>query len=145
MAIGVVLGTIIAIMRLSQARVARTASQLFIWFFRGTPLLVQLIFWYNLGALYSKLGLGIPFGPQWVSASTNDLITVWTAAMLGLGLNEAAYMAEFIRGGLLSVPKGQREAAMSIGMSHSTSSAVSSCPKRFASSFPRLVTRPSAC
>ena len=119
MAIGIVLGTLLAIMRLSRNPVMRTASGLYIWFFRGTPLLVQLIFWYNLAALYPSLVVGIPSGPGIDLGATNLVISTWGAAILGLGLNEAAYMAEIIRGGLLSVDRGQVQAAESIGMTDS--------------------------
>jgi polar amino acid transport system permease protein len=116
MLIGAVLGTALAVFRLSRNPVMKSAAGLYIWFFRGTPLLVQLIFWYNLSALYPRLSFGIPFGPEFVSGETNTLVSVWTAAILGLGLNEAAYMAEIIRSGLLSVDRGQTLAAESIGM-----------------------------
>ncbi|MGU3575332.1 amino acid ABC transporter permease [Brucellaceae bacterium C25G] len=116
MIIGVALGLILAIARMSQDKLASSLSNLFIWFFRGTPLLVQLIFWYNLSTLFPKISLAIPFGPTLFSWNTNDLITPLTAAIVGLALNEAAYMAEIIRGGLLSVDKGQGETAAAFGM-----------------------------
>ncbi|MEU1301668.1 amino acid ABC transporter permease [Streptomyces shenzhenensis] len=117
MAIGIVLGTVLAVMRLSPNPVLSSSASAFVWFFRGTPLLVQLIFWYNLSALYPKLSLGIPFGPEFVSGSANNFITVYVAALLGLGLNEGAYMSEIVRAGINSVPPGQREAAEALGMS----------------------------
>ncbi|NKQ59405.1 amino acid ABC transporter permease [Amycolatopsis sp. K13G38] len=117
MAIGIVLGTVLAVMRLSPNPVFSGFAGAFVWFFRGTPLLVQLIFWFNLSALYPKLSLGIPFGPEFVSGSANQFITVYVAALLGLGLNEGAYMAEIVRAGINSVPPGQREAAEALGMS----------------------------
>jgi polar amino acid transport system permease protein len=117
MAIGIVFGTVLAVMRLSpNPMVAQTAAT-YVWFFRGTPLLVQLIFWYNITALYPKLSLGIPFGPELVSGNANNFVTVYVAAYLGLGLNEAAYMSEIVRAGLNSVDRGQREAAEALGMS----------------------------
>jgi polar amino acid transport system permease protein len=116
MAIGIVLGIILAVMRMSKNPILSGVSAAYIWFFRGTPLLVQLIFWYNLAALLPRLGIGIPFGPQFVSASVNTLIAPITAAMLGLGLCEGAYMSEIVRAGMLSVGKGQVEAAQSLGM-----------------------------
>lgn len=116
MAIGIVLGTVLAVCRLSPNPVLSLSSGLFLWFFRGTPLLIQLIFWYNLSALYPRLSIGIPFGPEVGSADTNALISVWTAAVLGLALNEGAYMAEIIRSGLLSVSRHQTEAAKALGM-----------------------------
>lgn len=116
MAGGIVIGTLLAVMRLSPNPLVTGTSALYIWFFRGTPLLVQLIFWYNLSALFPELSLGIPFGPEFVSGSVNNIITPFVAAMLGLVLNEAAYMAEIVRGGILSVNQGQTEAAQALGM-----------------------------
>nr|WP_319515793.1 amino acid ABC transporter permease [uncultured Cohaesibacter sp.] len=116
MLIGVVLGLPIAIGRMSKDPLARSLSNAYVWIFRGTPLLVQLILWYNLSFLFPKIGLKIPFGPTLIEWNANDLITPITAAIIGLALNEAAYMAEIIRGGLLSVPRGQRETAEAFGM-----------------------------
>ncbi len=114
MIIGVILGLLLAIARLSKDGLANSLASLFIWFFRGTPLLVQLIFWYNLSTLFPTLSIGIPFfGPTFVSWDTNSVISPMTAA---IALNEAAYMAEIIRGGLLSVDKGQFETAEAFGM-----------------------------
>ncbi|WP_274631288.1 amino acid ABC transporter permease [Arvimicrobium flavum] len=110
MIIGVALGLVLAIARMSKDRLASSLASLFIWFFRGTPLLVQLIFWYNMSTLFPRISIGI------ASWDTNDLITPLTAAIVGLALNEAAYMAEIIRGGLLSVEKGQAETAEAFGM-----------------------------
>jgi polar amino acid transport system permease protein len=120
MAIGIVLGIVIAVARLSGNKIVSFSSFLYIWFFRGTPVLVQLIFWYNLGALYPRLSLGIPFGPTFASASANSLISPLTAAILGLGLNEGAYMAEIVRGGILSVDHGQTLASQALAMSRLT-------------------------
>ncbi|MFI7153819.1 amino acid ABC transporter permease [Nonomuraea sp. NPDC050022] len=117
MAVGVILGVIVAMGRLSQNPIARIVSGLYVWFFRGTPVLVQLVLWYNLSALMPQISFGIPFGPEFLTADTNKLITPLLAAILGLGLNEAAYMAEIIRGGLMSVDPGQTEAASALGMS----------------------------
>jgi polar amino acid transport system permease protein len=116
MAIGVVLGVLLAIMRLSPNPMVSGSSSLYIWFFRGTPVLVQLLFWYNIAALYPKIGLGIPFGPAFVHPDANTLITAFRAAVLGLGLNEGAYMAEIVRAGIISVEEGQSDAARSLGM-----------------------------
>ena len=117
MAIGIVLGVVLAVMRLSPNPLVSGASWLYIWFFRGTPVLVQLIFWGFVSALYPKISIGIPFGgPEFASANANNLIKPFTAAILGLGLNEAAYMAEIVRGGILSVEEGQTEAAQALGM-----------------------------
>ena len=108
MIIGVVFGLLLAVARLSASRPLHASAAVYIWFFRGTPLLVQLLFWYNLSALFPTIG-------PW---NTNDLISPTTAAIAGLGLNEAAYMAEIIRGGLLSVPRGQYETAQAFGMTY---------------------------
>jgi polar amino acid transport system permease protein len=116
MLIGVVLGLLLAVARMSQDVLASSLSGLFVWFFRGTPLLVQLIFWYNLSTLFPEISIAIPFGPTLVSWETNSVITPMTAAIVGLALNEAAYMAEIIRGGLLSVDRGQAETAEAFGM-----------------------------
>jgi polar amino acid transport system permease protein len=117
MIVGIILGVVAALMRQSANPVLASIAALYIWLFRGVPLMVQLIFWYNLAALYPTLSIGVPFmEPVW-SISTNTLITPLMAALLGLGLNEGAYMAEIVRGGLLSVDPGQREAAQSLGMS----------------------------
>ncbi len=116
MIIGVILGLLLAIARMSTDRLASSSASLFIWFFRGTPLLVQLIFWYNMSTLFPELSIAIPFGPTLASWDTNSVITPMTAAIVGLALNEAAYMAEIIRGGLLSVDRGQAETAEAFGM-----------------------------
>jgi polar amino acid transport system permease protein len=113
---GTALGVLLAVGRLSPNPIVRGAAFLYIWFFRGTPLLVQLIFWFNLGALFPQISVGIPFGPTFASESANVLITAYTAAVLGLTLNEGAYMAEIVRGGILSVDKGQFDAASALGM-----------------------------
>ncbi|MBP1849271.1 amino acid ABC transporter permease [Rhizobium halophytocola] len=116
MAIGVAIGLILAIARLSGDGLAKSLAGLYIWFFRGTPLLVQLIFWYNMSTLFPSLSIAIPFGPTLASWDTNSVITPMTAAIAGLALNEAAYMAEIIRAGLLSVERGQSETAEAFGM-----------------------------
>ncbi|NKQ53405.1 amino acid ABC transporter permease [Amycolatopsis sp. K13G38] len=117
MVIGVVGGILLAVMRMSPNPLASGAAGVYIWLFRGTPLITQLVFWNFLALFYPRLGLGIPFGPEFVAADTNSLISPFTAALLGLGLNEAAYMAEIVRGGILSVDAGQLEAASALGMS----------------------------
>jgi polar amino acid transport system permease protein len=116
MAIGIVLGVILAVMRLSQNPLLSGASWVYIWFFRGTPVLVQLLVWFNLAFLYPHVSIGVPFGPSFASANANSLITPLLAAILGLGLNEGAYMAEIVRAGILSVEFGQSEAAQALGM-----------------------------
>jgi polar amino acid transport system permease protein len=117
MVIGSVLGTFLAAGQLSDFWPVRMASMAFVGFFRGVPPLVQLIFWYNLAYLIPRIELGVPFGPELFSWSTNDLITPITAAIIGLSLHEAAYMAEIIRAGILSVDQGQRDAASAMGFS----------------------------
>lgn len=117
MAIGILLGVVLAVMRLSPNPVVKLASWLYIYFFRGTPILVQLLFWGFIAALFQKIDLGIPFGgPNLVHANANSLITPFVAAILGLGLNEGAYMAEIVRAGMISVDEGQTHAASSLGM-----------------------------
>ncbi len=117
MVIGIVGGVLLAVMRLSPNPVLAGAAAVYVWLFRGTPLITQLIFWNFLAALYPRLGLGIPFGPTFVSVDTNAVISVFAASLLGLGLNEAAYMAEIVRGGIQSVDPGQSEAAGALGLS----------------------------
>ncbi|GAA2752264.1 MULTISPECIES: amino acid ABC transporter permease [Kitasatospora] len=117
MLMGVVGGVLLAIMRLSANPVLSATAWVYIWIFRGTPVLVQLVFWNSIGALWPKLSIGIPFGPEFWSENSNTLIPVFTAALLGLGLNEAAYMAEIVRAGIQSVDEGQTEAAHALGMS----------------------------
>jgi polar amino acid transport system permease protein len=115
MLIGIVLGVMLAVMRMSSNPIVTGASGVYIWFFRGTPILVQLIFWYNLAALFPSVDLGLPGNP-FVHLSANSLISPVTAAILGLGLNEGAYMAEIVRAGILSVGRGQVDAARALGM-----------------------------
>lgn len=118
MTVGVVLGITAALMQLSESRMMRFAAAAYLWFFRGTPLLVQLIFWFNIGLILTELSIGIPFGgPKLVTWETNAVVTGFVAALLGLSINEGAYMSEIVRAGLQSVDPGQREAAQSLGMS----------------------------
>ena len=117
MAIGILLGVLLAIMRLSPNPVVKMGSWFYIYIFRGTPVLVQLLFWGFVAALFPKINIGIPFGgPNLIHADANTLITPFVAAILGLGLNEGAYMAEIVRAGIISVDEGQTEAASSVGM-----------------------------
>jgi polar amino acid transport system permease protein len=116
MAIGIALGTVLAVMRLSPNPLVSGASWIYIWFFRGTPVLVQILFWGFISALYPRLSLGIPFGPQFAHFSANSMITPFVAAVLALGLNEGAYMAEIVRAGIISVEEGQADAAHALGM-----------------------------
>ncbi len=116
MVIGLAIGIVLAAMRVSRSQVFRSTSGAYIWFFRGTPILVQLVFWYNLGYLYPEFQIGLPFSEPWFATNINDIITPLTAALLGLSLNEGAYLAEIVRAGILAVPPGQSEAASSLGM-----------------------------
>ena len=117
MAAGIVLGIVLAVMRLSPNPLLSGASWIYIWFFRGTPVLVQLTFWYvGISYLYPTLGFGVPFGPTFASVNANVLVTAFVAGALGLAFNEGAYMAEIVRAGIISVDEGQVEAAHSMGM-----------------------------
>lgn len=118
MLLGVVLGVILAVMRLSTNPALYSVAGLYIWFFRGTPVFVQLLFWGFISALYPILTLGVPGAEPLFAMDTNSLITPIVAAILGLALNEAAYMAEIVRAGIVSVGKGQTEAAHALGMSN---------------------------
>ncbi|MFT4259124.1 amino acid ABC transporter permease [Microbacterium sp.] len=116
--VGFLLGTVIALGRLSKSALLNSAAWTYIWFFRSVPLVVQIIVWYNLGYLYPTLGLGTPFTTDFwlVEFPTVQLISAFAAAILGLGLHQAAYSAEIIRGGLISVDQGQSEAAAALGI-----------------------------
>ncbi|MFF9767400.1 amino acid ABC transporter permease [Streptomyces sp. NPDC053086] len=114
MLIGIVGGIVLAVMRLSKNPVTSSIAWFYIWFFRGTPVLVQLVVWFNLGLVFEFINLGPLYKDEW-----SDFMTPLLTALLGLGLNEAAYMAEICRAGLLAVDEGQTEAAHALGMSHS--------------------------
>jgi polar amino acid transport system permease protein len=116
MAIGIALGVLLAVMRLSPNPLVSGVSWVYIWFFRGTPVFVQILFWFNIPALYPHFSIGIPLGPQFGSVNVISLITPFVAGMLALGLNEGAYMAEIVRAGIISVDEGQSEAAKALGM-----------------------------
>jgi polar amino acid transport system permease protein len=116
MAIGIIIGTVVAVMRLSPNPVVSGVSWLYVWFFRGTPLLVQILFWFVFSTFIRSLSIGVPFGPSYWSQDTNSLISLFTAALLALSLNEGAYMSEIVRAGILSVDEGQTEAAHALGM-----------------------------
>ena len=117
MLIGVGGGVLLAVMRLSPNPVVSSLSWLYIWFFRGTPVLVQIFFWFNLNIVLHELGVGLPGTPFFILfGHTNSLINAFVAVLLGLGLNEAAYMAEIVRAGIISVEQGQTEAAQALGM-----------------------------
>ena len=118
MLLGTVLAITMAVMRQSTNPILRYVATFYIWFFRGTPVYTQLIFWSLLPVLYPQLSIGIPFGYEFVQFNTLTLITPLWMAVLGLGFNEGAYLAEIIRAGINSVDKGQREAAQALGMSN---------------------------
>jgi polar amino acid transport system permease protein len=117
MVVAIILGVMLAVMRLSPNRLLSGSAWTYIWFFRGTPVFVQLLFWYEgISYLYPHLTFGIPFGPAFATVNANTLVTSFVAAALGLSLNEGAYMAEIVRAGIISVDEGQTEAAQTIGM-----------------------------
>jgi polar amino acid transport system permease protein len=107
---------VLALMRLSPNVLLSTSSWVYIWFFRGTPLLVQILLLNNVAALYPTVDLGVPFGPSFVHANANDFITPFLAGLLALSLNEGAYMSEIVRAGIISVEEGQTDAAKALGM-----------------------------
>jgi polar amino acid transport system permease protein len=105
-ALGIALGVVFAVMRQSANPVTSAVSWLYIWFFRGTPVLLQLLIWFNLSLVF----------PTIAGSDTNKLMTPFVAALLGLGINEGAYMAEIVRAGIGAVDEGQTEAAQALGM-----------------------------
>jgi polar amino acid transport system permease protein len=111
MALGIVLGVLTAIMRMSPNPVLQAVAMFYAWLFRGTPVILQLLLWFNLALVFPTIGI-----PGLWSARTVDVMTPFVAALLGLGINQGAYTSEVIRGGLLSVDTGQHEAAKAIGM-----------------------------
>jgi polar amino acid transport system permease protein len=118
MASAIVIGTVIAIMRVSPSLVLQGFASSYVWFFRGVPALIQLIFWYNLALVVREFSLTLPFVGTVFAVRTNDLMSPFVAAVVALSLCEAGYMAEIIRAGIRSVPHGQTEAASSLGMSY---------------------------
>jgi polar amino acid transport system permease protein len=118
MVVSTLLAIVISAMRLSFNPVLSTVAWTYVWVFRGTPLLVQIVLWGYLGLLYDKLSVGIPFTDiVFWQANTNQLISAMVAGLLALTLNQAAYSSEIVRAGMISVGEGQREAALSLGMS----------------------------
>ena len=111
MALGIVLGVIVAIMRLSTNPVLQAVAQAYVWLFRGTPVILQLLLWFNLALVFPVMGI-----PGLFEVRTVDIMTPFLAALLGLGVSQGAYTSEVVRAGLLSVDTGQYEAAKSIGM-----------------------------
>lgn len=120
--LGFGLGTVLALMRLSRSPLLQWVSWAYTWVFRSVPLILQLLLWYNLAYLYPTLSLGIPFGPDFTEFNTLSVINKFGAAVLGLGLSQAAYSAEIIRAGILSVDQGQHEAAAALGIPRSRQS-----------------------
>lgn len=116
MVIAIVLGVLLAIMRLSPNPVVKSVAWVYLWFFRGTPIYVQLTFWGLFATIYPKIGIGFPFTPFSLGVSTDVLLSAFALAIIGLALNEAAYMAEIVRAGLMSVDTGQDEAAVALGL-----------------------------
>jgi polar amino acid transport system permease protein len=117
MILAIVLAVILAVMRLSPNPVFRSVSWVYLWIFRGTPVYVQLVFWGLVPTIYKNIQLGIPFGPTFFTLNIQNLSLYFLLAVIGLGLNEAAYLAEIIRAGISSVPEGQSEASTALGMS----------------------------
>ncbi|MFF5128266.1 amino acid ABC transporter permease [Streptomyces syringium] len=111
MVLGLVLGIVLAVMRLSKNPVTSAVSWAYIWFFRGTPVYVQLLLWFNLALIFPYINLGFIYRDE-----MSDFMTPFMAALLGLGLNEAAYMSEIVRSGIQSVDEGQTEASHALGM-----------------------------
>lgn len=115
-ALGLAGGIVLALCRLSRSPLLQIASWGYVWLFRAIPIIVLLLFLFNFSAIYPQLGLGLPFGPQFVTARTTDMLGYLSIAVLALGLNEAAYASEIVRGGILSVDAGQVEAAHALGL-----------------------------
>ncbi|WAP55211.1 amino acid ABC transporter permease [Streptomyces sp. S465] len=115
-ALGFALGIVLAFMRLSKSPFLKSVAFTYIWAFRSIPLIVQLLFWFNLTYLYQRIDFGIPFGPGFFSFDTAGLVGAMSAAVLGLALHQAAYAAEIVRGGVLAVDGGQLEAAAALGI-----------------------------
>ena len=114
---GIVIGVIVAIMRLSSNRLLSSTAWIYTWFFRGTPVYVQLFFWFGISALYPSFSIGVPFTHiTLVTFNANTVLAPFTSAAIALSLNEGAYMAEIARAGLIAVDEGQSEAASSLGM-----------------------------
>ncbi|WP_338021672.1 amino acid ABC transporter permease [Arthrobacter roseus] len=117
MIIAILLGLLLAIMRLSPNPVLKAVAWLFLWIFRGTPVYVQLVFWGIVALIYPVFTIGIPFMEPWVTVPNDIFTNLFITAVIGLALNEAAYMSEIVRAGLLSVDEGQEEASKALAMS----------------------------
>jgi polar amino acid transport system permease protein len=130
--IGIAGGVLLAVMRLSPNRVLKAIAGGYVWLFRGTPVLIQIILWYNIALVFPRIGIGS------FSLNSNDVFTPTFAALIALGLNEAAYMSEIVRGGILSVDPGQNAAAVSIGMRGSQSMRFIVLPQAIRSIIPAM-------
>ncbi|MFF4825682.1 amino acid ABC transporter permease [Streptomyces sp. NPDC001312] len=117
MGLAIAVGITIALMRLSPNPVLSTFGAGYVWFVRATPVVVQLLFWFFLAAVFPTISIDVPFGPTLFELDTNTLIGQFVAGMLGLGISESAYVAEIVRAGIASVDRGQTEASQSLGMS----------------------------
>ncbi|MFF3568073.1 amino acid ABC transporter permease [Nocardia jiangxiensis] len=113
---GFLLGVWVAVARLSKIPVLQVIAWSYVWAFRSIPLIVQLLFWFNIAYLYKRMAIGIPFGPAFFTFDVNGVISGFTAAVIGLALHQGAYSAEIIRAGIISVDPGQLEAAKSLGL-----------------------------
>ncbi|GAA3753191.1 amino acid ABC transporter permease [Microbacterium kribbense] len=116
MIIGILLGLLLAVMRLSPNPIVKWIAWAYLWVFRGTPVYVQLVFWGLITLIYKTINVGIPFVHDWAVINIDWTPPLFLVAMVGLALNESAYMAEIVRAGLLSVNPGQEEAATALGM-----------------------------
>jgi polar amino acid transport system permease protein len=116
MVLAILLGVLLAVMRLSPNPIFKAVSWVYLWIFRGTPIYVQLVLWGLIPTIYQNIQLGVPFGPSFFSLNLQALSIPFVLAILGLALNESAYMAEIIRAGISSVPEGQSEASVALGM-----------------------------
>ncbi|MTD16293.1 ABC transporter permease subunit [Nakamurella sp. YIM 132087] len=116
MLLGFLFGIGLAAMRLSKNPVLRSISWTYVWIFRSVPMLVQILFWFNIGYLYPQISFGIPWGPTFFRGDANEIISATTAAILALTAHEAAYASEIIRGGILGVDQGQTEASVALGV-----------------------------
>lgn len=117
MAVAVPIAISLVVMRESANPVMRSAAWVWIWFFRGTPIYTQLVFWGLFAVLFPRLTIGVPFGPELFSIETKWIVTPAVASIVGLGFNESAYLTEIFRAGFRAIDKGQREAAQALGMS----------------------------
>ena len=113
---GFLLGIALTAARLSKVAVLQVLAWFYVWAFRSIPLIVQLLFWFNIAYLYKRVSIGIPFGPAFFDFDVNGVLGGFTAAVVGLALHQAAYSAEIVRAGIISVDPGQLEAAKSLGL-----------------------------